>query len=83
MKGLFLTRMWKVLAVLALAAHHVAGKTLKYQIYEEQKVGTVIARLKDDVADVLAKLPSSVSLRFRAMQRGSSHRGAPAVELHR
>uniref|UniRef100_A0A3B4WWB3 Protocadherin 18a n=1 Tax=Seriola lalandi dorsalis TaxID=1841481 RepID=A0A3B4WWB3_SERLL len=51
---------------------HVTGKTLKYQIYEEQKVGTVIARLKEDVADVLAKLPSSVSLRFRAMQRGSS-----------
>ncbi|CAJ1052987.1 LOW QUALITY PROTEIN: protocadherin-18a [Xyrichtys novacula] len=71
MKGLFLTRMWKVLAVLALAAQHVSGKTLKYQIYEEQKVGTVIARLRDDVADVLAKLPSGVSLRFRAMQRGS------------
>ncbi|KAG7214474.1 hypothetical protein INR49_022986, partial [Caranx melampygus] len=64
--------MWKVLVVVALAAQHVTGKTLKYQIYEEQKVGTVIARLKDDVADVLAKLPSSVSLRFRAMQRGSS-----------
>uniref|UniRef100_A0A3Q1GLQ7 Protocadherin 18a n=1 Tax=Acanthochromis polyacanthus TaxID=80966 RepID=A0A3Q1GLQ7_9TELE len=72
MTGLFLTRMWKVLAVLALATQHTSGKTLKYQIYEEQKVGTVIARLKDDVGDVLAKLPSSVSLRFRAMQRGSS-----------
>uniref|UniRef100_A0A3Q3IDX7 Cadherin domain-containing protein n=1 Tax=Monopterus albus TaxID=43700 RepID=A0A3Q3IDX7_MONAL len=72
MRGLFLSKMLKVLAVLALAAQHVTGKTLKYQIYEEQKVGTVIARLKDDVADVLAKLPSSVSLRFRAMQRGSS-----------
>uniref|UniRef100_A0A667WIL5 Protocadherin 18a n=1 Tax=Myripristis murdjan TaxID=586833 RepID=A0A667WIL5_9TELE len=72
MKGLFLTRMWKVMAVLALATQHVTGKTLKYQIYEEQKVGTVIARLKEDVADVLAKLPSTVSLRFRAMQRGSS-----------
>ncbi|TKS69216.1 Protocadherin-18 Precursor [Collichthys lucidus] len=56
----------------SLSKTHRAGKTLKYQIYEEQKVGTVIARLKDDVADVLAKLPSSVSLRFRAMQRGSS-----------
>ncbi|XP_029359676.1 protocadherin-18a isoform X3 [Echeneis naucrates] len=64
--------MWKVVVVLGLAAQHATGKTLKYQIYEEQKVGTVIARLKDDVADVLAKLPSSVSLRFRAMQRGSS-----------
>uniref|UniRef100_A0A3Q4HKT8 Protocadherin 18a n=1 Tax=Neolamprologus brichardi TaxID=32507 RepID=A0A3Q4HKT8_NEOBR len=72
MKGLFLPRMWKVLAVLALATQHITGKTLKYQIYEEQKVGTVIARLKEDVADVLAKLPSSVPLRFRAMQRGSS-----------
>uniref|UniRef100_A0A3B3B7X8 Protocadherin 18a n=1 Tax=Oryzias melastigma TaxID=30732 RepID=A0A3B3B7X8_ORYME len=59
-------------AVLALATQHSAGKTLKYHISEEQKVGTVIARLKDDVADVLAKLPSSVPLRFRAMQRGSS-----------
>ncbi|CAG5929118.1 unnamed protein product [Menidia menidia] len=55
-----------------MAAQQTAGKTLKYQIYEEQKVGTVIARLREDVADVLAKLPSSVSLRFRAMQRGSS-----------
>ncbi|XP_034043526.1 protocadherin-18a isoform X2 [Thalassophryne amazonica] len=72
MKGFILARMWKVLAVLALAAQDVRGKTLKYQIYEEQKVGTVVARLKDDVADVLAKLPSTVSLRFRAMQRGSS-----------
>ncbi|KAL7403841.1 hypothetical protein ABVT39_005761 [Epinephelus coioides] len=64
--------MWKVVAVLAVATQHVTGKTLKYQIHEEQKVGTVIARLKEDVADVLSKLPSSVSLRFRAMQRGSS-----------
>ncbi|KAM4603742.1 protocadherin-18a isoform 3-T3 [Polymixia lowei] len=71
-KGLFLTRLWKVMAVLALATQHVTGKTLKYQIYEEQKVGTVIARLKEDVADVLVKLPSTVSLRFRAMQRGTS-----------
>ncbi|KAM4584291.1 protocadherin-18a isoform 1-T1 [Odontesthes bonariensis] len=71
MAGFFLT-MWRVLAILALAMQHTTGKTLKYQIYEEQKVGTVIARLKEDVADVLAKLPSSVSLRFRAMQRGSS-----------
>ncbi|XP_054635851.1 protocadherin-18a isoform X1 [Dunckerocampus dactyliophorus] len=62
----------QVFTLLLLPALHVTGKTLKYQIYEEQKVGTVIARLKDDVADVLAKLPSSVSLRFRAMQRASS-----------
>ncbi|KAK9539642.1 hypothetical protein VZT92_002145 [Zoarces viviparus] len=72
MKGLFLPKMWTFLAVLTLATQHVTGKTLKYQVHEEQKVGTVIARLRDDVADVLAKLPSSVSLRFRAMQRGSS-----------
>lgn len=50
----------------------VTGKTLKYKIYEEQKVGTVIARLKEDVAGVLSKLPSSLTFRFRAMQRGST-----------
>ncbi|KAM4594420.1 protocadherin-18-like isoform 2-T2 [Fundulus diaphanus] len=72
MTGLFLTRMLRVVMVFVLAAQHVTSKTLKYQIFEEQKVGTVIARLRDDVADVLAKLPSSVSLRFRAMPRGSS-----------
>ncbi|XP_054879308.1 protocadherin-18b isoform X4 [Poeciliopsis prolifica] len=48
------------------------GKTLKYKVYEEQRVGTVIARLKDDVAGVLSKLPNSLSFRFRAMQRGST-----------
>uniref|UniRef100_A0A8C6KT83 Protocadherin 18a n=1 Tax=Nothobranchius furzeri TaxID=105023 RepID=A0A8C6KT83_NOTFU len=68
-----LTERFGFATVVALAAHHAAGKTLKYQIYEEQKVGTVIARLKEDVADVLAKLPSSVSLRFRVMQRGNSN----------
>ncbi|XP_012725689.2 protocadherin-18 isoform X2 [Fundulus heteroclitus] len=72
MTGLFLTRMLRVVMFFLLAAQHVTSKTLKYQIFEEQKVGTVIARLRDDVADVLAKLPSSVSLRFRAMPRGSS-----------
>ncbi|XP_063740900.1 protocadherin-18a isoform X1 [Eleginops maclovinus] len=72
MRGLFVTRLWKVVAVLALATQNATSKTLKYQIHEEQKVGTVIARLKEDVADVVAKLPSSVSLRFRAMQRGGS-----------
>ncbi|XP_014067834.2 protocadherin-18 isoform X1 [Salmo salar] len=50
----------------------VSGKNLKYKVYEEQKVGTVIARLKEDVAGVLSKLPSSVSFLFRAMQRGST-----------
>uniref|UniRef100_A0A8C2HG56 Protocadherin 18a n=1 Tax=Cyprinus carpio TaxID=7962 RepID=A0A8C2HG56_CYPCA len=60
------------LAVLVILARHVSAQTLKYQVYEEQKVGTVIARLRDDVADVLSKLPSSIPLRFRAMQRGSA-----------
>ncbi|KAG7458848.1 hypothetical protein MATL_G00224950 [Megalops atlanticus] len=61
----------QLILVVALT-QQVAGKTLKYKVYEEQKVGTVIARLKEDVSDVLSKLPSSVSLRFRAMQRGST-----------
>uniref|UniRef100_A0A4W5JJ26 Cadherin N-terminal domain-containing protein n=2 Tax=Hucho hucho TaxID=62062 RepID=A0A4W5JJ26_9TELE len=69
----FYIRIWILLAVMALATQNVTGKTLKYQVYEEQKVGTVIARLKEDVADVFVKLPSSVSLRFRAMQRGSTN----------
>lgn len=73
MTGLFSTRMLAVVTVLVLTTQLVTGKTLKYQIYEEQKVGTVIARLKGDVADVLAKLPNSVTLRFRAMQRGNSN----------
>ncbi|XP_077061206.1 protocadherin-18a isoform X3 [Siphateles boraxobius] len=60
------------LAVLVTLAQHVSAKTLKYQVFEEQKVGTVIARLREDVADVLSKLPSSIPLRFRAMQRGSA-----------
>uniref|UniRef100_A0A8C5M276 Protocadherin 18 n=1 Tax=Leptobrachium leishanense TaxID=445787 RepID=A0A8C5M276_9ANUR len=47
----------------------VTGKTLKYKIYEEQTVGTVVARLSEDVADVLASLPNPSSTRFRAMQR--------------
>ncbi|XP_058648753.1 protocadherin-18a isoform X2 [Onychostoma macrolepis] len=59
------------LAVLVTLARYVSAKTLKYQVYEEQKVGTVIARLREDVADVLSKLPSTIPLRFRAMQRGS------------
>ncbi|KAM9795583.1 protocadherin-18-like [Neosynchiropus ocellatus] len=49
----------------------VTSKTLKYQVYEEQRVGTVIARLQDNVADVLAQFPETLSFRFRAMQRVS------------
>lgn len=59
----------RLLFVLALV-EGTAGKTLKYKVYEEQKVGTVIARLKEDVAGVLSKLPSSLTFLFRAMQRG-------------
>ncbi|XP_012582185.1 PREDICTED: protocadherin-18 isoform X2 [Condylura cristata] len=62
-----------VLALLLLGAHRGAlGKNLKYRIYEEQRVGSVIARLSEDVADVLARPPGPSSVRFRAMQRGSS-----------
>ncbi|XP_036621297.1 protocadherin-18 isoform X1 [Trichosurus vulpecula] len=50
----------------------VLGKNLKYRIYEEQRVGSVIARLSEDVADVLFKLPNPTTVRFRAMQRGNS-----------
>ncbi|RVE67574.1 hypothetical protein OJAV_G00104380 [Oryzias javanicus] len=60
-----------LLLVLALV-EGTAGKTLKYKVYEEQKVGTVIARLKEDVAGVLSKLPSSLTFLFRAMQRGGT-----------
>ncbi|XP_061102800.1 protocadherin-18a isoform X2 [Conger conger] len=60
------------LVLVVFLTQFVSGKTLKYKVYEEQKVGTVIARLKEDVSDVLSKLPSSISLRFRAMQRGST-----------
>lgn len=59
------------LLLLAAFTHKTTGKTLKYKVYEEQRVGTVIARLKEDVSEVLPKLPSSTTLRFRAMQRGS------------
>lgn len=50
----------------------VLGKNLKYRIYEEQRVGSVIARLSEDVADVLVKLPYPSTVRFRAMQRGNA-----------
>ncbi|XP_028832559.1 protocadherin-18a isoform X2 [Denticeps clupeoides] len=65
------SRIFQLCMVTMALSGHVTGKTLKYQVLEEQKVGTVIARLKEDVADVLSKLPSSVPLRFRAMQRGT------------
>ncbi|KAK5599862.1 Protocadherin-18, partial [Crenichthys baileyi] len=61
-----------LLLLLVALFQGTTGKTLKYKVYEEQRVGTVIARLKEDVAGVLSKLPSSLSFRFRAMQRGST-----------
>ncbi|NXX61738.1 PCD18 protein, partial [Scopus umbretta] len=62
------------LFALAIVSFHKAalGKNLKYRIYEEQRVGSVIARLSEDVADVLLKMPNPSSVRFRAMQRGNS-----------
>ncbi|XP_026186993.1 protocadherin-18b isoform X2 [Mastacembelus armatus] len=60
------------LVFLVALMHGAYGKTLKYKMYEEQKVGTVIARLKVDVAGVLSKLPNSLAFRFRAMHRGST-----------
>ncbi|XP_035388281.1 protocadherin-18b isoform X1 [Electrophorus electricus] len=68
---LFFTTFLK-LAVVTAVAGSVSGKTLKYKVLEEQRIGTVIARLREDVAGALAKLPSSVSPRFRAVQRGST-----------
>ncbi|XP_032410970.1 protocadherin-18b isoform X3 [Xiphophorus hellerii] len=61
-----------LLLILVALLQGSTGKTLKYKVYEEQRVGTVIARLKEDVAGVLSKLPNSLSFRFRAMQRGST-----------
>lgn len=60
------------LLLLAAFTNGAAGKTLKYKVYEEQRVGTVIARLKEDVSGLLPKLPSPTTFRFRAMQRGST-----------
>ncbi|XP_058253614.1 protocadherin-18b isoform X1 [Hemibagrus wyckioides] len=54
------------------------GKTLKYKVLEEQRVGTVIGRLREDAAAALARLPSSVSPRFRAMHAGGS---APLITV--
>ncbi|KAJ8247784.1 hypothetical protein GJAV_G00250290 [Gymnothorax javanicus] len=67
----FCTTFFRLVLVVFLT-ECVSGRTLKYKVYEEQKVGTVIARLKEDVSDVLSKLPSSITPRFRAMQRGST-----------
>lgn len=58
--------------LMAFFSHDVLGKNLKYRIYEEQRVGSVIARLSEDVADVLLKLPNPSAIRFRVMPRGNS-----------
>ncbi|XP_033989626.1 protocadherin-18b isoform X2 [Trematomus bernacchii] len=71
-KGIiFSSALFKLLLLVAIT-RGATGKTLKYKVYEEQRVGTVIARLKEDVAGVLSKLPGSLTFRFRAMQRGST-----------
>ncbi|RMB99644.1 hypothetical protein DUI87_23897 [Hirundo rustica rustica] len=62
-----------IFALIVISCNNAAlGKNLKYRIYEEQRVGSVIARLSEDVADVLLKMPNPSSVRFRAMQRGNS-----------
>ncbi|XP_051716854.1 protocadherin-18b isoform X1 [Ctenopharyngodon idella] len=71
-RNVLFCKMLLKLILLVVVAHSASGKTLKYKVLEEQRVGTVIARLKEDVASILSKLPSSVSPRFRAMQRGST-----------
>ncbi|KAM4710487.1 protocadherin-18 [Discoglossus pictus] len=48
------------------------SKNLKYRIFEEQMIGSVVARLSEDVADEVAKVPNPSLVRYRAMQRGNS-----------
>ncbi|XP_054594864.2 protocadherin-18b isoform X2 [Nothobranchius furzeri] len=71
-KGILLSTAPLGVLLLAALLHSTAAKTLKYKVYEEQRVGTIIGRLKEDVEGVLSKLPTSLSFRFRAMQRGSA-----------
>ncbi|XP_066515929.1 protocadherin-18a isoform X2 [Hoplias malabaricus] len=63
-----------LLSVLCTARVATAGSTVRYRVREEVPVGSVIGRLAEDAADALARLPSSVSPRFRAVTR----RGAAA-----
>ncbi|XP_073497807.1 protocadherin-18 [Phyllobates terribilis] len=58
--------------VIIMKPYVIMGKNLKYSIYEEQMVGSVVARLAEDVADVLAKLPNPSLVRFKAMQQGKT-----------
>ncbi|XP_038604529.1 protocadherin-18 [Tachyglossus aculeatus] len=61
-----------LLVLLASLGAGALGRNLRYRLYEEQRVGTVVGRLWEDAGDVLARLPSPGSVRFRAMQRGSA-----------
>ncbi|KAL7886325.1 hypothetical protein AOLI_G00066200 [Acnodon oligacanthus] len=61
-----------LLLLLRLAAPSASGKTVRYRVLEEQRVGTVIGRLVEDAASALSGLPSSVSPRFRAMNGGAT-----------
>ncbi|KAM9741300.1 protocadherin-18b isoform 1-T1 [Menidia menidia] len=70
-KGSIFSTATRLLLFVALLPSAI-GITLKYKVYEEQKVGTVVARLKEDVAGILSKLPGSLTFRFRAMQQGST-----------
>lgn len=61
------------LLLLGLCAR-AAASSVRYRVLEELPVGSVIGRLADDAAEALARLPGSVSPRFRAVTR----RGAAA-----
>ncbi|KAM9330463.1 protocadherin-18 [Gastrophryne carolinensis] len=60
-----------LLALLVFTVRAALCNNLKYSIYEEQAVGSVVARLAEDVADVLSQLPNPSAVRFKAMQRGN------------
>ncbi|XP_053559641.1 protocadherin-18 [Bombina bombina] len=61
-----------VVALIMMFNQHVISKNLKYRIFEEQMIGSIVARLSEDVADILSKLPNPSLVRFRAMQGGNS-----------
>ncbi|XP_066504809.1 protocadherin-18b [Hoplias malabaricus] len=66
-------------ALLPLAAATAPGNTVRYRVMEEQRVGTVIGRLVEDAASALSGLPSSVSLRFRAVNANGA--GTPLLAV--
>ncbi|XP_043917600.1 protocadherin-18 [Protopterus annectens] len=57
------------MVVMVLMSREAQGTTVRYRVYEEQKVGTVIGRLSEDVAD---RLPQDVVIMFRTMQKGNT-----------